>query len=759
MAPGPSYSISRREFLLSTGALVVCTTGGLRTDRVFAESAQTPKLIPSPEQLDSWIAILPDGSVEAFFGKMDVGQGIDVAIAQIVADELDVGLERVMVRMGDTATSCNQGGASGSSGVSLGGKPLRNAAAEARRLMLNQAAGILEVSADQLNVTDGVISASGSARQVTYAELVGGKHFNTQLEWNKIVGYGLDAKGHAKPKSPGEYRVVGTPAPRRDVAGKIFGTSDYVTDIRVPGMLHARMIRPPKAGSSIASVDTDSVKNAQVIRDREVLAVVSENEWDAITAARELKVQWNSPSNRVFPGADGLHDHIRNAPVVKREDSVKKGDLEAAFKRAARVVEAEYRWPLQSHASLGPACALVEIKDGEATLWTGTQKPHFARDGVAVLLGLPPEKVRGIWVMGPGSYGRNDAGDAALDAAHLAKLTGRPIRLQGMRADGTAWDPKGTATVHRARAALDATGKVIAYEYIVKGFSRLNVSYSEADPRDTLLGMSLGMEPNPGFGLGVPAESYSFDAKLLAWEVVPPLLDSMSPLRTAHMRDPAGPEVHFGSEQFIDELAAATHTDPVEFRLRYISDARDKAVVRSAAEAAGWTPRTAVGPRKRTAHAKVLYGRGIAYAQRIGTVVAVVVDLEVHPKEGRIWARRVTVAHDCGLIINPKTLHQVIEGNVVQGLSRTVFEEVRFNQDAVESIDWTSYPILEIQDAPESINIVLINNPDVPPGGAGEPTTRCIPAAVANAFYDATGVRIRRAPLNPARVKAALARA
>jgi nicotinate dehydrogenase subunit B len=493
-----------------------------------------------------------------------------------------------------------------------------------------------------------------------------------------------------------------------------------------------------------------------VIREGEFLAVVAEREWDAVQAATRLQVDWVHPGRDVFPGADALHDHIRQAPVLKREEPVSGNDIETAFKSAARVVRAEYEWPLQSHSSMGPACAAADVQSDSATIWTGSQKPHSTRDGVSRLIGLAPERVRGIWMMGPGSYGRNDAGDAALDAAYLSKLTGRPVRVQGMRVDGTAWDPKGPACVHRARAALDHDGKVTAFEFIAKGLSRVNVMFNEGDPRDSLAGMALGMPLNAEAGLGTPAESYGFGLKRLAWEVIPPLLDRSSPLRTSHMRDPLGPEVHFGSEQFIDEIAAAAGEDPVAFRLRYIGAPRDAAVVRAAAEKVGWVPQASRkgSPRRRDA---VLRGRGIAYAQRADTVVAVIAEIEVHPADGRIWARKFTVAHDCGLIINPRSLRNTIEGNVVQGLSRVLFEEVRFDRRAVTSVDWASYPILEMRDAPEEIDVVLINRPELPPSGAGEPTTRCVPAAVANAFFDATGVRLRRAPLSPQRVKAALA--
>jgi CO/xanthine dehydrogenase Mo-binding subunit len=386
-------------------------------------------------------------------------------------------------------------------------------------------------------------------------------------------------------------------------------------------------------------------------------------------------------------------------------------------------------------------------------LWTGTQKPHFARDGVAALLELPPEKVHAIWIVGPGSYGRNDAGDAALDAALLSKLTGRPVRVQGMRADATAWDPKAPASVHRARAALDASGKVVGYEFISRGLSRADIESNESDLRDSLAGMELGLTPRGGIGFGTPAESYGFDNKLLGWEVVPALLDRASPLRTSHMRDPVGLQIHFASEQFIDEIAAATGEDPVAFRLKYLTGPRDQEVIRAAARKAGWEPRAAA-QRPRTGD--LLPGRGIAYAQRGGTIVAVVAEIEVERKTGRIWGRKFTVAHDCGLVVNPRGLRQTIEGGLVQGISRSLFEEVRFDRNMVTSVDWNSYPILDMMDAPETVDIVMINRPEAPPTGAGEATPRVVPAAIANAFFDATGVRLRRAPMSPDRVRAVL---
>jgi nicotinate dehydrogenase subunit B len=752
-------SVTRRELLGSSGALVVSAAMPWFAGSALAQTSHTTKPALAPGELDSWVAIQPNGQVIAYYGKVDLGQGLEVAIAQIVAEELDVGFDTVEIIMGDTATTLNQGGASSALGIQAGAKPLRNAAAEARRLLVDMASAKLGLAPGKLGVSDGVIFAlDDAAKRVSYAELIGGHYFNAKVEWNKKDGNQMNVKVKAKPKPPAQYKIVGQPLARRDVAWKVFGTDKYVSDVSVPGMLHARVIRTPNAGSMIEAVDASSIGSipgARVIREKNFLAVVADKEWDAVRAARLLKVTWSEAKN-LFPTWDKVHDHIRSAPTLKRDDSEKTGDVTAAFQSAARVVQAEYEWPFQSHASMGPACAIVDAHADHATLWTGSQKPHYAREGVAKQLGLAEEKVQGIWYIGPGSYGRNDAGDAALDAALLSKLTGKPVRVQGMRHDATAWDPKAPASVHKGRAALDAAGKVIGYEFTSRGFSRASIRSNESDPRDSLSGMEIGLPPNVGVGFGTPEEGYGFANKLLAWEVVPALLDGASPLRTSHMRDPVGLQIHFASEQFIDELAFATGADPVAFRLNHLTDKRDQAVVKAAAEKSGWTQRTSA---RRDLSADILKGRGIAYAQRGGTILAVVAEIEVERKTGRIWGRKFTVAHDCGLVINPQGLRHTIEGGLVQALSRSLFEEVHFDKNSVTSVDWLSYPILDMKDAPESIDVVLINHPEVAPTGAGEATCRVVPAAVANAFFDATGVRLRRAPMTPDRVMAALASA
>jgi len=753
-------NISRRDLLEAGGALIISFAfpGAARTAFGQAGVGADAKPLLLPDELDSWIAVTPDGGVTAFFGKMDMGQGVDVAIGQIVAEELDVAFDRVTVVMGDTAFTCNQGGASGSTGVQRGGLTLRHAAAEARRLLLERASAKLGVPVDRLSVREGVVSVAGvSQRRLSYADLIGGRYFHHKLDWNKQYGNPLLAKGQAAVKKASEYRLVGQSIPQKIVAEKVYGRLQYITEVKVEGMLHARVLRPPSAGCGPVAIDESSIAGipgARVIREKDMVAVVAEHEWDAVRAARELKVTWAPPCTP-FPEMAKLHDHIRQAKPIGGQVPINQGDVEAALKSAHRLIEAEYEWPFQSHASMGPACAVADVRADGARLWTGSQKPHYGRNGVAKLVGLPPEKVRATWVPGPGSYGRNDAGDAALDAALLSKLTGKPVRVQYMRHDGTGWDPKGPAGVYRGRAGLDAQGNVVAYDFAARGFTRQDVATTENDPKDTLAGQLTGSEPKPTIIFQVPSEAYDFANKRCGWECVAPLLDRGSPLRTGHLRDPLGPETHFASESFIDEIAHAAGADPVAFRLKYVKDPRHAAVIRAAADRASWDKRPYPNPRR--GKGDVMSGRGFSYTERNGTIVAMVAEVDVERRTGRVWARRFTVAHDCGLIINPKGLELTIEGNVVQAISRTLFEEVQFDQDRVLSVDWASYPILEMQDAPERIEIVLIDRPDIAASGAGEPSTRTVPAAIANAIYDATGVRIRRVPITPERIKTALA--
>lgn len=761
------HTLQRRRFLQGSASLVfgVAQSGALSLLTLDAAQAQTliasPRAI-SPDSLDTWLAFDASGAVTAFFGKMDMGQGVNTAIAQVVAEELDLDVARVSVVMGDTQRTPNQGGASGSSGCRLGANALRAAAAEARRVLVQRAADRLGVAADALQVRNGVVTAlSGSGTALSYADLIA-EGFATQLDWNGTYGNNLNVQGVAATKPPAAYQVVGTSVPRKDIPGKILATTEFCHHVRLPGMLHARCIRPAVAGSVPVSVDAASIAahaTARVVRKDDFIAVVADDEWEAIKAARDLVVQWSDVA-APFPPMAQLYEHIRSAPRAADSSSGGFGAAPfdpapalAAIAAAEQQLEADYEVPFQSHARMAPSVGVADVRDGSATVWSDTQKPHNTRDGIAKLLGLPAEQVRVIWKPGPGSYGRSDADEAAFEAALLSQLTGRPVRVQWMRDEGHAWDPKAPACVITCRAGITAQD-ISGWYFRARGFSGWDVMFNAAEPRDTLVGQLTGFDKGDAHNFGVPGESYAFPASIKFWETVPPLLTRASPLRTAHMRAPQEPQLHFAHECFIDEVASALQLDPIALRLRHLRDAREIAVLEAVRELAQWEDRPSPPPTG--PNGGVRRGRGVAINASFGGYVATVCEVEVDTATGRVWPRRFFVAHDCGIVINPQSLRTTIEGNVVQGVSRTLFEEVQFDERNVTSRDWLGYPILDVMDAPESIAIRVLNRTDVPPGGAGEPCHVTIPAAIANAVFDATGVRMRRLPLTPANVKAAL---
>lgn len=756
--------LTRRGVLGQGGGLLfIAATGGVsflpaRIARGQSVVAAVRDLAPG--NLDTWIAMDATGAVTAFFGKMDMGQGVDTAIAQVVAEELDVDVGRVSVVMGDTHQTPNQGGASGSSACRLGANALRNAAAEARRVLVSRAAQQLGVEAATLRVVDGEVFRAGESRPATsYAALVG-EGFDTALQWNNQQGNNMQVRGAATVKPPEQYTVVGTPVPRKDIAGKVLATTEYCHHVRLPGMLHGRVVRPPVAGAVPESVDEASIAGipgARVLREGDFLAVVAPQEWHAVRAARALQVKW-SDAPAPFPPMASLFDHIRNAP--KARDSATGGfgsgtpyDPEpalAAIGRAPRRVEAEYEVAFQSHARMSPSIGVADVRDGQALVFSDTQKPHDTRNGIARFLGLDPGKVRVVWKPGSGSYGRSDADEAAYEAALLSRLSGRPVRVQWMREEGHGWDPKAPACVITCRAGLTEAGDVTGWYFRARGFSGWEVAFNASDPKDTLVGQLTRWPRGDLHNFGVPGSSYAFPDAVKFWETVPTWLDRASPLRCSHMRAPQEPQLYFAQESFIDEVAAAAGRDPLAMRLAYLRDPREIAVVQAAAQLANWQPRAAGASGADAGGAgagRIQRGRGISMCNSFGGYVATVCDVEVDRQSGRIWPRRFFVAHDCGLILNPKSLRTTIEGNIVQGVSRTLFEEVRFDERNVRSVDWATYPILEIADAPEQVGIVTINRPELPAGGAGEPAHVTVPAAIGNAVFDATGTRLRRMPL------------
>ena len=743
--------VSRRAFLASGGALVVsfglpgCATAPAPRAAALPRAGTAWPAKVDATLVDSWIRIAADGSVTASVGKIEAGMGVGTAFTQIVAEELDVPLDRVTIVMGDTATTPDQRGTGSSNGIVQGGSALRNAAAQGRAALVAMASERLGVPAEVLEVRDGIVFAKADpAKRVAYGELIGGR----------TIGVKVGEKPATK--DPKAYRLVGKPVPRLDIPPKVAGAYAYVGDLQVPGMLHGRVIRPPEAGARIVSIDeSPSLPGlVRIVRRGEFLGVVCEREEQAIEAARALRVQWSKPEPLYWPSYDALYETLRTAkPKVSKQEKG-AGDVEGALEAAAKRVAARYEYPFQSHASMGPACAVADVRDGGAVVHFGGQKPYPLRGALAALLGLPVEKVRVTWMPGPGSYGMNDADDCAADCALLAQAVGRPVRLQYMRVDGTGWDPKGPPIAFSLAAALDAGGTVTAWDYEARGFSgRIRPSGTDL-PGDTLAGQLIGGMKAKSTDLHqFPDEAYGFAARRMTSHIVAWEKSLGTPLRTAHLRDPDGMACCFASESFADEVAYAAGMDPVAFRLRYLADPRDQAVVRAAAEKAGWQPHAA----PRAPAGRIVRGQGMAYAPRNHSIVAIVADVEVDRETGRLRVRRFTCAHDCGFVVNPMNLTGTIEANLVQGMSRAMHEAVRFDPTRVRSTDWLTYPIVDMMDVPDEIDIVILgNDPKNRSRGAGEPATRPVAAAIANALHDALGVRVRRVPFTPEAVKAAI---
>jgi CO/xanthine dehydrogenase Mo-binding subunit len=623
---------------------------------------------------------------------------------------------------------------------------------------------MLSVAADALTVENGrVIVKADPARGVTYAELVGGKDFSTPMKWNNAVGNGMDAVGQAKPKDPSQYKIVGKGFKRKDIADKVMAKEHYTAHIRPANLLHARAVRPAVAGAQPVSVDAASIAGitgAKHFVKGGFVAVLAETEWDAIRAARALKVTWSDVQGPFAGGEGKVFDYIRAAQPTAanaipmfggKKEYDPKPTLEA-LATSKKVVEADYECAFQSHARISPSCGVADVRGDRVEVWADTQKPHFLRDGIAKFLGLPAENVQVKWMHGAGSYGRSDADEAPYEAALLSKEFGRPVRMQWSRAEGTGWDPKAPAAVISMKAGLDESNNVTGWQFKAKGFNGWDVRFTGESPEHVLVGMLTGHKKWNAYNFNTPEESYAFPKHVHWWETVPPYLQEASPMRTAHMRAPQEMQTRFGQECFVDEVALAAGMDPVAFRLKHLKDEREIAVVKAAADKMGWQPRTV-----RAAGGNVMTGRGIALHAGYQSYAAVACEVEVNKATGRIWVKKVVIGHDCGLMVNPTGVRAALEGQIMQGISRALYEEVHFDDKRVTSVDWQTYRIANMDDMPAEVDLVLINRPDKPIGGAGEPAIVCFPAAIANAVADATGVRIRRYPLVPERVKKLLA--
>jgi CO/xanthine dehydrogenase Mo-binding subunit len=763
---------TRRDFLCTSGALVVSFGAATILEPVGCAQGPFDTRVShiDPSKLDSWIAIDADGLVTAFTGKCELGQGILTAQTQLVAEELCVPIDRVRLVQCDSDLCPDQGTTSGSQSTptNFNERNLAQAAATAREALVALAAGRLGVPAGQLSAADGVVQ-SAIGKRISYGELVGGRLLNLQVN------------PRAPRKPPAEWMVLGKSAPRVDMSALATGRFEFVHNVRVPGMLHGAVVRPPTARATLVSVDEQSVTAlpglVKVVVKKNFVGVVAEKPWQAMQAAAKLKATWKD--GEPLRDQRTFHVHMRTQPS---SDSyvVRAGDVDRALADAesgGRVLRATYFHPYQMHGSLGTSCAVADVQADKVTVWSPTQSAYPTRNGVAMVLGVPAEKVRVVFTRGSGCYGINGADTVSYDAAVLSQAAGRPVRVQLSRRDEMAWENYGLACVIDQRVALDAdgSGSIRAWDYEAWFPSRGGRPGYDR-PGNVVTGMLLGFEPAPfrprtatdpsgGFRNGSNAApsyvrgqvgSHAGGAGVIANERA--LTHTIeSPFFTGPLRSPARLQNTFAHECFLDEVAAHVAADPVAYRLKHISDPRLKEVVSAAAKSAGWDARPS--PKQNGSRSGVALGRGMSCVVYEGDngYVAMVAEVEVDQDTGRIVAKRFFVAQDCGPISNPDGMKNQIEGGALQGLSRALGEEVTWDQARVTSVDWRTYRSLSLGFAVPAIESVLINRPGVEASGAGETAITIVAAAVGNAVFDATGARLREVPFTPERVKAALA--
>jgi len=737
-------TLERRQFLLASGAFVVgfalAPVDALAQQQQAAQPAGAfPLRGVAADNVDSFLVIARNGDVTLYSGKVDLGTGLRAAYGQIVAEELDVPYERVHIIDGDTALTPDQGGTGGSTGIVGGGMQVRQAAATARQALTKMAAQKLSVDAADVTVADGVVRTR-DGRAMSYGEVIAGGRFDVKS----------DAK--APLKNPRDYKYVGKPLQRPDLPAKMTGQHTYVHDLKVPGMLHARIVRPNAIGATLADVDESSIRNipgARVVRIKDFIAVVAESEWNAVKAARQLRVRWTGGGG--LPGSDNVYAMMRNSAPERDEDLIRQGNAAAVLQaNAARRHAATYQWPAQSHASMGPSCAVADVKQGQTTIWSASQGTHGARRVLARALNIPEGEMRLIYLDGAGCYGMNGHNDVGADAMLLSKAVGRPVRVQWMREDEHGWDPKGPPQLLDLRAALDENGNIAAWE--TEAFLPMNTPNLPSRPLLSFVAAGIpqpvGQSVAQVQGNAYPPYDLPNMTAVVHWL-------KTTPLRPSNLRAPGKLGNCFAVESFMDELAAAAKRDPLEYRLHHLKDERGVAILKRAAEMMNWQSRPS--PRTGNANERVALGRAIVYVQykhvdnRMGLGVEVAVDRQT----GKVKVNRVCCAYEAGLMINPDAMRNQVEGNIMQAVSRTLYEETTFDQAKVTSVDWRSYPIVTFPDAPV-LEIDMIGSPEDKPLGAGEAASAPVPAAIGNAVFDAIGVRMRRVPLTPARVKAAL---
>jgi len=737
-----SAALDRREFFRQSGALVVgFTLASAGLAQQLAPRPQLPGSLNNNRMLDGWLRINADGTVTVFTGKVELGQGILTALAQIAAEELDIAYERVEMISADTSRSPDEGMTAGSQSVENSGTALRFAAAEAREMLLQLAAARLGVPADKLAVSDGTVSAG--AMQATYWELV------------KSVDLKREATARARPKSPASHRIVGKSIKRRDIPNKVSGAAAYVQDIRLPGMLFGRVVRPSAPGSRLENCDEAAVRAmpgvVAVVRDGSFLAVAAEREEQAIKAANALRTsaKWTA-GIALPPQGSALFEHLQKLPA---RDSVVNSKVGAPSAGGpVTTIEAKYTRPYQCHASIGPSCAVAQVKDGKLTVWTHSQGVYPLRQHLARVMRIPEASIIAVHVEGSGCYGHNGADDVACDASLVARATGgRPVKLQWMREDEFGWEPYGSAMVMKLQARVDASGQVVDWQHETWSHphstrpggagSNLLAGWDIANP--VPMGAPINGAQPAGAADRNAVPLYVFPNQRIILHYLPEM-----PLRTSALRTLGAYANVFALESFIDELAVAANADPVEFRLRHMKDPRARAVIEAAAGKAGWQAgRKGDGAR----------GRGIGFAQykNLAAYVAVVADVEVDRRTGNVRVVKTVAAVDAGLIINPDGVVNQIEGGIIQSTSWSLKESVRYDERRVQTRSWADYPILTFSEVP-AVDVVLLNRPEERSLGTGEGSQGPTVAAIANAIANATGTRLRDLPFTRDKVKAAL---
>lgn len=749
-AAAPLADPRRRELLQSGGALLVgLSLAGCMSGAPAGRSASAGEAMPRdakpgpppPSLVDTWLAIHADNTATLYLGFAELGQGATTALLQVAAEELDLGMDQIRAAPLDTHLSPNQGGTYSSASVQRGRPQIAAAAAEARAHLLGLAAAKLQVPVADLTIERGVIHAGGQARgHVSYGELLGGRRFE------------LTISGKAPLKAAGDWRLLGQRVPRAELTPKLTGQHSYIQHLRLPGMLHARVVRPRGqaaygAGARVRQVDDSAlaaIPGARLLRQGDFLAVVAAREWDAVRAAEAVRVQWEDPPE--LPGSEALHEQMRTAATT---DNVvlERGDVRVAAAGAQLTVAWRGHAPYQSHAPFAPNCALADIRADGGLVICSSQDIYAARRSIAALLQLQPEQLRVQFAEGAGTFGHSCYDDAAQAAALASRLAGAPVRLQFMRWDEHGWDTYGPPHVGEARVSADADGRIVAYEY--HGWQH---NWSQVDTTTQLAGAAPAAEWPPVAVQGVNALTCGGMYDIANTRLVNHRLPGLQYLRAAWLRSPLDLSFAFVSEQAIDQLAIGLNLDPCEFRRRNIKDERWRGVLEAVARAADWSAARTAG---RLAGGRLRRGRGIGLGTHLVSYGAAVADVEVDSDTGIVLIRHLYGALDAGMVVNPLIVEHQIEGQLVQTASRMLHEEVRFDRARVTSLDWQGYPILRCADCPQ-VTAVVVQRPTERSTGAGEETMAAAAAAIANAFFDATGRRMQRFPLTPERVLATL---